>query len=160
MYGMVSVTPLSKDPPLATRLRLLRDREQAWKTLAWRDQQALTLPPTGSVYEFIGGIYANGKEDERKVTSSISFFELPSSADEPIKAWRHSMGDISVVDFTMDPAQDLIALVALAPPESVLHLLNYFVSRLYQTDSLPDRNSCTRSTSTRSQRTSLTPRPP
>jgi hypothetical protein len=73
------------------------------------------------VYEFVGGYYANGREDENKITSGITFFELPSTeptnSDAPLKTWTHAMGGVKIVDFTMDPAQDLLVLVALAPPQ-------------------------------------------
>ncbi|KAJ7057997.1 hypothetical protein C8F01DRAFT_303767 [Mycena amicta] len=59
---------------------------------------------------------------ENKVTSGITFFELPSTeptcSTEPLKTWTHSIGSLKIADFTMDPAQDLLVLVALAPPRS------------------------------------------
>ncbi|KAJ7855066.1 hypothetical protein B0H13DRAFT_2358137 [Mycena leptocephala] len=64
----------------------------------------------------------------------ISVFELPSTergtnSDAPLKTWTHAMGDLKIVDFTMDPAPDLLVLVALAPPqcESVyqIHLRSF-----------------------------------
>jgi hypothetical protein len=70
------------------------------------------------VYEFTGGYYANGRDDDNKITSGISFFELPSTESTgPLKSWTHGMGGIKIVDFTMDPPQDLLVLVALAPPQ-------------------------------------------
>lgn len=108
----------------------------------------LNLPPTGSVYEFVGGIYGNGREDDNRVTASISFLELPTISGDGIgkvkeakekfqenprtaqkerceeskrgmklRTWTHSMGDVAIIDFTMDPSQDLLVLVALAPAE-------------------------------------------
>lgn len=92
--------------------------------MTWKGRHKLKLPPTGSVYEFVGGLYGNGREDERRVTASISFMELPSTESPPsgddatnLKTWTHYMGDITIIDFTMDPSQDLLILVALAPPE-------------------------------------------
>ena len=121
---MVSLLPTSSFPPLATRLKLLRDRERAWKYADWKKRHILNLPPTGSVYEFVGGLYGNGREDDSRVTASISFLELPSSdamfLGEPLhelEMWTHAMADVTIVDFTMDPSQDLLVLVALAPPE-------------------------------------------
>jgi hypothetical protein len=73
------------------------------------------------VYEFVGGFYGNGREDERRVTASIAFFELPlpehvPANDSKLKTWSHPMNG-PIIDFTMDPPQDLLVLVALAPPE-------------------------------------------
>ncbi|PPQ81936.1 hypothetical protein CVT25_013784 [Psilocybe cyanescens] len=124
-YRMVPLLPASVGPSFSTRLSLLRDRERAWKYMNWKKKYTLKLPPTGSVYEFVGGLYGNGREDASRTTASISFLELPTadipgmdqSADE-LQMWTHSMGDIVIVDFTMDPSQDLLVLVALAPPES------------------------------------------
>jgi len=91
--------------------------------MEWKQRHTLKLPPTGSVYEFVGGLYGNGREDDSRVTASISFLELPSSdtpMDPPnLKTWTHAMGDVNIIDFTMDPSQDLLVLVALAPPEYV-----------------------------------------
>ena len=121
---MVSLLPASASPSFATRLKLLRDRERAWKYINWKKRHTLKLPPTGSVYEFVGGLYGNGKEDDSRVTVSISFTELPSAdtmlfdgLPHELQSWTHAMADITIVDFTMDPSQDLLVLVALAPPE-------------------------------------------
>ncbi|TFK73531.1 hypothetical protein BDN72DRAFT_834674 [Pluteus cervinus] len=124
---MVSTLPASAHPPSQTRLNILREREKSWRYLRWKGRHRLKLPPTGSVYEFVGGLYGNGREDEQRVTASVSFVELPNSLDMPrvnedgsvdLKMWTHCMGDIQILDFTMDPAQDLLVLVALAPPQS------------------------------------------
>ncbi|KAL1741933.1 hypothetical protein HDZ31DRAFT_44378 [Schizophyllum fasciatum] len=119
------MAPVHTAPTLSTasRLNALRDRERAWRALRWSARHRITLPPTGPIYEFIGGIYGNGQEDENRVTSSISFFELPTHVrgrtlpDNP-RVWTHSMGALSIIDFTLDPTQDLLALVALAAPPS------------------------------------------
>ncbi|KAJ6473647.1 hypothetical protein C8R47DRAFT_717525 [Mycena vitilis] len=145
-HRMLSLLPPTDLPPFSTRLKLLRDRELSWRTPErWNTLQKLTLPPTGTVYEFVGGYYANGREDDNKITSGISFFELPSTEptrlDAPLKSWTHAMGGIKIVDFTMDPAQDLLVLVALAPPqcESVyqLHLRSFTTNEPHPESSLP-----------------------
>ncbi|KAF8155720.1 hypothetical protein B0H34DRAFT_783484 [Crassisporium funariophilum] len=124
-HRMVSLLPASASPAFATRLKMLRDRERAWKYMDWKKRHTLRLPPTGSVYEFVGGLYGNGREDDSRVTASISFLELPSvdafflnEPHEELKMWTHAMGDVTIIDFTMDPSQDLLVLVALAPPDS------------------------------------------
>ncbi|KAJ7078067.1 hypothetical protein C8R44DRAFT_896050 [Mycena epipterygia] len=145
-HRMLSLLPPTEFPPFSTRLKLIRDRERHWRSpQQWGQLQKLTLPPTGTVYEFVGGYYANGREDENKITSGISFFELPStdptSTDVPLKTWTHAMGGIKIVDFTMDPAQDLLVLVALAPPQcdSVyqVHLRSFTTNEPHPESSLP-----------------------
>lgn len=114
---MVSILSPAAPPPFFARLQALRDRERAWKTFTWNGRYNLQLPPTGSVYEFVGGLYANGKEDDRRITASISFLELPeASSAHDLRLWTHSMHDVTIIDFTMDPSQDLLLLVALAEP--------------------------------------------
>lgn len=122
MHRMVSVLPATVAPSFAKRLELLRKRESAWRSLAWGGRYELELPPTGSTYEFIGGFYGNGREDEGRATASISFFELPSAKNASgngsnLRMWTHLMGDAVVIDFTMDPSQDLLVLVAATPSE-------------------------------------------
>ncbi|KAF5310812.1 hypothetical protein D9619_007814 [Psilocybe cf. subviscida] len=117
----VSLLPSSSLVPFSTRLKLIRERERGWKYLDWKRRHTLKLPPTGSVYEFVGGLYANGRENLSRITASISFLELPSTGhdpDTPLQTWTHAMEDINIIDFTMDPSQDLLVLVALAPAES------------------------------------------
>lgn len=118
---MVSILLPSASPPYIARLQTLRDRERAWKTLTWKGRYNLQLPPTGSVYEFVGGFYGNGKEDDRRITASISFLELPDAdstrlenGQPDLKMWTHPMQDVTIIDFTMDPSQDLLVLIALA----------------------------------------------
>ncbi|KAH9478417.1 hypothetical protein JR316_0008872 [Psilocybe cubensis] len=124
-YRMVPLLPASVGPSFSTRLSLLRDRERAWKYMNWKKKYTLKLPPTGSIYEFVGGLYGNGREDDSRTTASISFLELPTAditgmnkSPDELQMWTHPMGDITIVDFTMDPSQDLLVLVALAPSES------------------------------------------
>jgi hypothetical protein len=125
-YRMVSILPSACNPTFSTRLNLLRTREVSWKYLKFKQRRILKLPPTGSVYEFIGGLYGNGREDETRATASISFLELPSldaallgNPQNELNVWTHAIYGVSAIDFTMDPAQDLLVLVGLAPPEFV-----------------------------------------
>ncbi|EKM77357.1 hypothetical protein AGABI1DRAFT_130443 [Agaricus bisporus var. burnettii JB137-S8] len=120
-HRLLDISPSAHHPPYATRLGLLRDREQAWSDLRWKARHTLRLPPTGSVYEFVGGIYGNGREDDNRVTDSISFLELPTASCDPTRAlrtWTHATNDVTIIDFTMDPSQDLLVLVAVAPLDS------------------------------------------
>ncbi|KAF8146982.1 hypothetical protein K438DRAFT_1689259 [Mycena galopus ATCC 62051] len=147
-HRMVSLLPPTEFPPFSARLKILRDRERNWRSPQhWNTLQKLALPPSGSVYEFASGFYANNCEDDNKITSGISFFELPSSEPAgsdapPLRNWTHAMGgDIKIVDFTMDPPQDLLVLVALAPAqcESVyqIHLRSFATNEPHPESSLP-----------------------
>jgi hypothetical protein len=126
-HRLLDIHPAAQHPPYAARLRLLTDRESAWSSLRWKARHTLKLPPTGSVYEFVGGIYGNGREDDNRITASISFLELPTASSDParpLRTWTHPMGDVTIIDFTMDPSQDLLVLVAVAPLEYVLPFLS------------------------------------
>ena len=118
MHRMVSLDYTGKGPSFHTRRRLLKDRENSWKHFRWRQKHTLHLPTSGSIYEFVGGFYGNAQ------ASAISFIQLPSAttdpADTPVRTWIHNMPDISFVDFTMDPSQDLLVLLSNASVEYVM----------------------------------------
>ncbi|KAF8649154.1 hypothetical protein AX16_005952 [Volvariella volvacea WC 439] len=145
-------------PSWRTRLKLIRSREDSWRHLRWAKKQTLTLPDSGTVYEFVGGVYANGRENHNKTAASISFLRLPSSTNhlltsddssslknvgfEPTEPpWAHSMDDVVVLDFTMDPAQDLLVLVVLAPSTSKfvyeIHLRSLQTNKPHKKAGLP-----------------------
>ena len=84
--------------------------------MEWKQRHTLKLPPTGSVYEFIGGLYGNGREDHSRVVLPLSVMPIDLSN---LKTWTHPMGDVNIINFMMDPSQDLLILVILAPPEYV-----------------------------------------
>jgi len=52
-------------------------------------------------------------------STRISIVELPNATPDPGPAsrrtWIHEIPDISFVDFTMDPSQDLLVLLANSP---------------------------------------------
>lgn len=155
----VSLLPSASSVPFSTRLKRIRERERGWKYLDWKRKHTLKLPPTGSVYEFVGGLYANGRENLSRITASISFLELPSTGhepDTPLQTWTHAMEDINIIDFTMDPSQDLLVLVALAPAESVLNLGLICTSDII----LTGRHSCMSFTSAQSKPMDPIPTPP
>ncbi|TFK22468.1 hypothetical protein FA15DRAFT_622483 [Coprinopsis marcescibilis] len=127
-HRMVTVVPQSDHSTYASRLAMLKDRERNWRMLNWRHRCSVDLPPTGSLYEFVGGVYANGKEGANRVTASISFLELPSlgipsrekdgAMLSELQSWVHIMPEYNIIDFTMDPVQDLLVLVVVAPLDS------------------------------------------
>ncbi|KAF5369003.1 hypothetical protein D9758_002862 [Tetrapyrgos nigripes] len=106
------------EPPYATRLQILREREQRWRSMQPATRHKLRLAHSGAIYEFTGGIYGNGKENDRRSTISITLYDLPSLESGEQDDWTHSMDGMDIVDFTMDPCQDLLVLVALAPRHS------------------------------------------
>jgi len=78
--------------------------------------------PSTQIYEFANGVFGYVSSYEEECIKSIDFFELPSAdsaSGEVTRAWTHRMGDLAVVNFAMDPVQDLLVLVATALEECV-----------------------------------------
>ena len=122
MHRMVSTLPLSSDPPLASRLEILRDRENAWKRLEWKRKCSLDTIPCDWTFKLANGVLGSVSCSQSIHARSINFFELPSGDSafgDVTRAWTHSMGDLPVTDFAMDPAQDLLALVVKLTEEYV-----------------------------------------
>ncbi|KAG7095428.1 hypothetical protein E1B28_006177 [Marasmius oreades] len=118
-HRMVSSLKSYHDPPLATRLRALRHNEAAWHTLASRARYRSRFMHTGALYEFQSGIFGQSKENEQNHTTHIVFFDLVKMENgEPHIHWIHPVIGLMVIDFTMDPSQDLLLLISLAPPSS------------------------------------------
>jgi hypothetical protein len=123
---MVSTLPLSSNPPLPLRLEILRERENAWKRLEWKCKCSLDTIPDDWTFEFANGVFGYVSSEQDENIQSIDFFELPSG-DSPsgdvTRAWTHNMGNLPVIEFAMDPAHDLLVLVATASEECVpLHI--------------------------------------
>ncbi len=120
-YRMESDLNESTSHPFVKRLTSLRDREQSWRSITWKRHHRLGLPSVASIYEFVGGIYGNGREHgKREPIPAISFFELPFSGCDPgeeYRMWTHAFENIRILDFTIDPSQDLLVLVTRAPAE-------------------------------------------
>ena len=96
------------------------------------------MPNAGAIYEFVGGVYCNARAgpDERRVNGEIRFYQLPDAFGEPtsgngrgsvgdVKHWKVDVSDMVVLDFTVDPGQDLAVLVAIAE-EPYVHPLSIF----------------------------------
>ncbi|KAJ4474169.1 hypothetical protein C8R41DRAFT_923933 [Lentinula lateritia] len=114
--------PISK-LPVSSRLRILRDRENAWRTFSPKSQHRLKLNHSGTVYEFAGGVYGTGKEIDRR-TAYITFYDLPSVTSGAQRSITHTFTDVNVIDFTMDPAQDLLVLVSMNEDSPYLYDLH------------------------------------
>jgi len=123
MYGMVSILPLSSKPPLASRLEIVRERENAWKRLEWKRRCSLDRVLSNSTFEFINGVFGYEPNQDEDYIQSIDFFELPSGdPDSPsgeVRAWTHDMGNLAVDSFAMDPVQDLLVLAVIVSEECV-----------------------------------------
>ena len=113
MHGMVSTLPLSSNPPLASRLEILRDREDGWKRLEWKRKWALDRSPSDSTFDLCNGI-GSVLTFQDKFIQSIEFFELPSADSPSGEVTRVHMGNLSVVSYAMDPGQDLLVLVVIS----------------------------------------------
>ncbi|KAJ3875616.1 hypothetical protein F5051DRAFT_57595 [Lentinula edodes] len=109
--------------PISSRLRILRDRENAWRTFSPKSQHKLKLNHSGTVYEFAGGVYGTGKEINRR-TTYITFYDLPSVTSGAQRSITHTFTDVNVIDFTMDPAQDLLVLVSMNEDSPYLYDLH------------------------------------
>ena len=96
------------------------------------------------MYDFVNGIYAIGQNaaNDRRFSENVTFYRLPpyptqsasteatedgagsskaSASDTPGgnskgDSWTYAFG-MTILDFTMDPEQDLLVLLALAPSE-------------------------------------------
>ncbi|KAL0067490.1 hypothetical protein AAF712_005480 [Marasmius tenuissimus] len=118
-HRMVSSLPSGCDPPLASRLRSLKNSERTWHTLASRARYRSRFIHTGALYEFQSGIFGQSKEDDQNRTTHIVFFDLVKmEAGDPHMHRIHSVEGLMVIDFTMDPSQDLFLVISLAPPSS------------------------------------------
>ena len=98
------------------------------------------------MYDFVNGIYAIGQNaaNDRRFSEYVTFYRLPpcptpqssnkedagsreantaNGFNNPLNGnskrdrWTYAFG-MTILDFTMDPEQDLLVLLALAPPDS------------------------------------------
>ncbi|KAK7451230.1 hypothetical protein VKT23_012568 [Stygiomarasmius scandens] len=104
--------------PYTVHLQLLRNRERAWRTLVPIARHPLRLIHSGGIYEFAGGVYGNGKETGGRSKFSITLYDLPALGSGQQDRLTHSLEGLDIVDFTIDPSQDLLILVVLAPRNS------------------------------------------
>jgi len=143
-YHQLQATETSTVPYAARKQQLL-DSQNRWSRLEWATKHKVECPHTAYMYDFVNGIYAIGQNaaNDRRFSESVTFYRLPphptSSAsvedgtgsseagaangtnDTPgsnskAGSWTYAFG-MTILDFTMDPEQDLLVLLALAPPE-------------------------------------------
>lgn len=107
---MVSTMPMSSEPPIATRLELLRRRQRAWRDFKWQEQFSVEFSGFvhGAVlHEYLESVYSYGNHE------SVSFIQLrPSPGQEKAISWSHS---VDFLDCTTDATQDLLILATASP---------------------------------------------
>ncbi|KAG1715996.1 hypothetical protein ID866_1161 [Astraeus odoratus] len=89
------------------KLDTLRKHQTAWRTLDWTNVEDIPMLG-GHLWELYGGVLA-----QTNIDGSIRFRRLPSrirGIEEMV--WSVPMPDLDLRDFTMDPAQDLLVLIA------------------------------------------------
>ena len=90
------------------RLTMLRNSQTAWQTLQWTGFKDVRMMQ-GSLYELYGGVLAQSTQSSG---CGLVFRRLPSHY-RGIKehVWSLEL-DLILRDFTLDPAQDLLILIA------------------------------------------------
>lgn len=89
------------------RLDILRKHQAAWRTLQWTGVKDIHML-RGNLWELYGGILA-----QSDINDTICFRRLPSrirGIEETV--WSVSTSGLDLRDFTLDPAQDLLVLIA------------------------------------------------
>lgn len=143
-HYQLQATDTSTVPYAARRQRLLKSQNR-WNKLEWAAKHKVECPHTAYMYDFVNGIYAIGQNaaNDRRFSESVTFYPLPPYPAPPVSAkdgagssqasamngasdtpsgnfkggsWTYAFG-MTILDFTMDPEQDLLVLLALAPPE-------------------------------------------
>ncbi|KAF9244554.1 hypothetical protein BU15DRAFT_85930 [Melanogaster broomeanus] len=89
------------------RLTTLRNSQAAWNKLKWTDWKDVPMLQ-GTLYELYGGILVQSTH-----LGGLVFRRLPShyrGIEEHV--WSLDLHDVTLRDFTLDPAQDLLVLIA------------------------------------------------
>jgi hypothetical protein len=90
------------------RLSLLRSYETSWKNLDWNTHTSLPVPE-GSLWELYGNVWAHSRGND-----AIFLVQIPSRLrDIPLRRWTIKL-DFPLLDFGMDPSQDLLVAVEMA----------------------------------------------
>ena len=143
-YHRLHATQISTVPYAARKQRLLKSQNR-WHKLEWAAMHKVECPHTAYMYDFVNGIYAIGQNaaNDRRFSETVTFYRLPPyptpspsgedvagsgevgaagsandvpNGDSKKDSWTYAFG-MTILDFTMDPEQDLLVLLALAPPE-------------------------------------------
>ena len=148
-YHRLQATETPTVPYAARRRRLLKSQDR-WSNLEWAVKHEVECPHTAYMYDFVNGIYAIGQNaaNDRRFSENVTFYRLPPHPTPPAskeggegstttsdangangtpggtpkaETWTYAFG-MTILDFTMDPEQDLLVLLALAPLELVFSL--------------------------------------
>jgi hypothetical protein len=143
-YHQLQATETSTVPYAARKQRLLKSQKR-WHGLEWAAMHEVECPHTAYMYDFVNGIYAIGQNaaNDRRFSENVTFYRLPPYPTPPASneggagsseanaangdkdtpdgkskraTWTYAFG-MTILDFTMDPEQDLLILLALAPSE-------------------------------------------
>lgn len=140
-YHQLQATETHTVPYAARRQRLFKSQDR-WNKLEWAVKHKVDCPHTAYMYDFVNGIYAIGQNaaNDRRFSENVTFYRLPPYPASPASTegdagssesnaanntpsgnskrdrWTYAFG-MTILDFTMDPEQDLLVLLALAPPE-------------------------------------------
>jgi hypothetical protein len=111
---MVCFAPLTEEPPISTRLELLKQHQHAWRYLQWKDTASIEFRGVTDLYEYVGGIYAVGN---MQTVSMIQLQPLSDQEKSPTAiTWTHNM-DLPICEYATDSTQDLMIMVEISPPE-------------------------------------------
>ncbi|KAI6108453.1 hypothetical protein EDD16DRAFT_1619560 [Pisolithus croceorrhizus] len=111
-YALELAIAGKQDNPLSSfdfshKLAALRRYQDAWGTLQWTNTKDIPML-RGNVWELYGGVLALSD-----LNRTIRFRRLPSQIREIEEhVWSVSTSDMDLRDFTIDPAQDLLVLIA------------------------------------------------
>ncbi|KAF8506455.1 hypothetical protein JB92DRAFT_724493 [Gautieria morchelliformis] len=95
---------------IAERLARLRTIERGWAKLCFRYKDTVTSMPGGTRRKLRGGVFAHDSATD--MGSVLSFIQLPSAVRRTrAHTWQSDMG-VNMLQFAIDPAQDLVVLVA------------------------------------------------
>ena len=102
--------------PVTERLQRLRQYRQSWRTLRWAKSEM--LPCYYTIWELTGGHLAQGLCPNRDAPDKFFALHKLPGASRGISGgyWKHSYGNgefiVPVLDFAMDPDQDLLILAS------------------------------------------------
>ncbi|KAF8190083.1 hypothetical protein BJ912DRAFT_353933 [Pholiota molesta] len=86
------------------RIESLLRRRQAWLSLDCTTYTTYSMQHMCRAYEFVGGVFANTDRHHLEIAW------LPTASHPEGRTLQRCLAEISIRDFTMDPAQDMIAL--------------------------------------------------
>ena len=96
------------DLTTSKRFDLLRKYEASWKNIEWNEHNTIISSTGGpGVWELYGNVWAHNNESD-----AMEFVQLPSRIRSiPMRQWTLRF-DFAVRDFSMDPSQDLLVVIA------------------------------------------------